>query len=62
MRTEIVSCKDYVDIKKKELKEEIKHLYKKPVLVVIQMMIRLQIPILKESKKIAMKSEWKCVM
>lgn len=29
MRTEIVSCKDYVDIKKKELKEEIKHLYKK---------------------------------
>ena len=36
MRTEIVSCKDYVDIKKKELKEEIKHLDKKPVLAVIQ--------------------------
>lgn len=36
MRTEIVSCKDYVDIKKKELKEEVKHLDKKPVLAVIQ--------------------------
>lgn len=36
MRTEIVSCKDYVEIKKKELKEEIKHLDKKPVLAVIQ--------------------------
>lgn len=36
MRTDIVSCKDYVDIKKKELKEEIKHLDKKPVLAVIQ--------------------------
>lgn len=36
MRTNIVSCKDYVDIKKKELKEEIKHLDKKPVLAVIQ--------------------------
>lgn len=36
MRTEIVSCKDYVDIKKKELKEEIKHLDKKPVIAVIQ--------------------------
>lgn len=36
MRTDIVSCKDYVEIKKKELKEEIKHLYKKPVLAVIQ--------------------------
>ena len=36
MRTEIVPCKDYVDIKKKELKEEIKHLDKKPVLAVIQ--------------------------
>ena len=28
MRTDIVSCKDYVEIKKKELKEEIKHLDK----------------------------------
>lgn len=36
MRTDIVSCKDYVEIKKKELKEEIKHLDKKPVLAVIQ--------------------------
>lgn len=36
MRTNIVSCKDYVEIKKKELKEEIKHLDKKPVLAVIQ--------------------------
>lgn len=36
MRTDIVSCKDYVDIKKNELKEEIKHLDKKPVLAVIQ--------------------------
>lgn len=36
MRTEIVPCKDYVDIKKKELKEEVKHLDKKPVLAVIQ--------------------------
>lgn len=36
MRTDIVSCKDYVDIKKKELKEEVKHLDKKPVLAVIQ--------------------------
>lgn len=36
MRTEIVPCKDYVDIKKKELKEEVKHLDKKPVLTVIQ--------------------------
>lgn len=36
MRTDIVSCKDYVEIKKKELKEEIKHLDKNPVLAVIQ--------------------------
>lgn len=36
MRTEIVPCKDYVDIKKKELKEKVKHLDKKPVLAVIQ--------------------------
>lgn len=36
MRTDIVSCKDYVEIKKKELKEEVKHLDKKPVLAVIQ--------------------------
>lgn len=36
MRTDIVSCKDYVEIKKKELKEKIKHLDKKPVLAVIQ--------------------------
>lgn len=36
MRTDIVSCKDYVEIKKKELKEEIKHLDKKPVLAVIK--------------------------
>lgn len=36
MRVGIVSCKDYVEIKKKELKEEIKHLDKKPVLAVIQ--------------------------
>lgn len=36
MRVGIVSCKDYVEIKKKELKEEIKHLNKKPVLAVIQ--------------------------
>lgn len=36
MRTDIVSCKDYVDIKKKELKEEIRHFNIKPVLAVIQ--------------------------
>ena len=36
MRTDIVSCKDYVEIKKKELEEEIKNLDKKPVLAVIQ--------------------------
>ncbi len=32
MRTDIVSCKDYVEIKKKELKEEIRHFNRKPVL------------------------------
>lgn len=36
MRTDIVSCKDYVEIKKKELKEEIRHFNRKPVLAVIQ--------------------------
>lgn len=36
MRTDIVSCKDYVEIKKKELKEEIRHFNIKPVLAVIQ--------------------------
>ena len=36
MRTDIVSCKDYVEIKKKELKEEIRHFNRKPALVVIQ--------------------------
>lgn len=36
MRTDIVSCKDYVEIKKKELKEEIQHFNRKPVLAVIQ--------------------------
>lgn len=36
MRTDIVSCKDYVEIKKKELKEEIQSFDKKPVLAVIQ--------------------------
>lgn len=36
MRTDIVSCKDYVEIKKKELKEEIQHFNEKPVLAVIQ--------------------------
>lgn len=36
MRTDIVSCKDYVEIKKKELEEEIQHFNRKPVLAVIQ--------------------------
>lgn len=36
MRANIVSCKDYVEIKKKELKEEIQHFNRKPVLAVIQ--------------------------
>ncbi len=36
MRTDIVSCKDYVEIKKKKLKEEIQHFNRKPVLAVIQ--------------------------
>lgn len=36
MRKDIVSCKDYVEIKKKELKEEIQHFNRKPVLAVIQ--------------------------
>lgn len=36
MRTDIVSCKDYVEIKKKKLKEEIQHFNGKPVLAVIQ--------------------------
>lgn len=36
MRTDIVSCKDYVEIKKKELKEEIRHFNRKPALAVIQ--------------------------
>lgn len=36
MRDNIVSCKDYVEIKKKELKEEIQHFNRKPVLAVIQ--------------------------
>lgn len=36
MRTDIVSCKDYVEIKKKELKDEIQNLKRRPVLVVIQ--------------------------
>ncbi len=36
MRTDIVSCKDYGEIKKKELKEEIRHFNRKPVLAVIQ--------------------------
>ena len=36
MRTDIVSCKDYIEIKKKELKEEIRHFNRKPVLAVIQ--------------------------
>lgn len=36
MRSDIVSCKDYVEIKKKELKEEIQHFNRKPVLAVIQ--------------------------
>lgn len=36
MRTDIVSCKDYVEIKKKKLKEEIRHFNRKPVLAVIQ--------------------------
>lgn len=36
MRTDIVSCKDYVEIKKKELEEEIQYFNRKPVLAVIQ--------------------------
>ena len=36
MRTDIVSCKEYVEIKKKELKEEIRHFNRKPALAVIQ--------------------------
>lgn len=36
MRTDIISCKDYVEIKKKKLKEEIQHFNRKPVLAVIQ--------------------------
>lgn len=36
MRTDIVPCKDYVEIKKKELKDEIQNLKRRPVLAVIQ--------------------------